>query len=93
MTALHSVSGNYGQDWVEGVLSDHLHLAESRGLITVFDADGGFFVRDVDTFDMLPVVCSEIVWIYTEDGRMDGRCGKPFHAEDGCAVHGNGYTI
>jgi hypothetical protein len=37
----------------------------------------------------VPVLCGEIVWIQTEDGRMDGRCGGPVTGPDGwtCESH------
>ena len=36
----------------------------------------------------VPVVCSELVWINTEDGRIDGRCGQDVAANGmTCEAH------
>jgi hypothetical protein len=45
-----------------GVISDHV-----GGEAPWVDLNG----------EEVRVLCSEIVWVYSEDGRSDGRCGRP----------------
>lgn len=66
--------GAYGQDWTSGVLAEHL----DRATPVYVDLNG------LTWADSWPVLCGELVEIWTEDGRMDGRCGLQ--------VHNNGYA-
>lgn len=68
---LDSLIGRYGQDWTEGILTDHLFRAAYAGFAEVI-ADNG-----TATIEGFPVLCGEIVLIHTEDGPIDGRCGQP----------------
>jgi hypothetical protein len=86
-TPLESVTGAYGPSWREGVLTDHLYLAEQRGLVLHEARNGAAWIRPPEGGRAVRVVCSELVWIDTEDGRIDGRCGRPvIHGE--CPRHG-----
>jgi hypothetical protein len=73
--------GRFGQDWTEGVLSEGLDLPTRRlasGTTVAVDSRGHAH----------RVLCSEIVMIVTEDGRMDGRCGGLVTAEgEACPGH------
>lgn len=68
---LDSLIGGYGPRWEQGILTEHLYLAESLGLTLVTETDG------TATIEGTPVVCSEVIGIYTEDGTITGRCGEP----------------
>lgn len=87
--ALEALVGNYGQDWRSGILSDHLRDAEAHGLVIVHMKNGSSWVtyKAVNPALAARVLCSEIVWITTEDGRMDGRCGNPTVDGYACARH------
>ena len=76
MTALDGIVGNYGPNWTEGVLTEHIGRLAEAGLGTIVDADGSVHVYDSDTDEAVLLVCSELVEIQTEDGRIIGRCGK-----------------
>jgi hypothetical protein len=86
-TELIRFVGFYGETSRPGIASDHLDLfvraggthRRSRGL------GAGWGVIDGVAY---PVVCSELVWIYTEDGRIDGRCGQlALDATGTCDAH------
>ena len=80
-----TITGRFGQDWTEGVLSEGLDLPTRRltgGTLVAIDGDGF----------ALKVLCSEVVEIRTEDGRTDGRCGHPVDAE-GWACPGHAAMI
>ena len=81
---LDDLVGSYGPDWRTGVCADHEHLWAGRhgklpsGRRILIDLDG--------TFER--VVCGEIIWIDTEDGRIDGRCGADVPGNDwACPGH------
>jgi hypothetical protein len=64
--------GNYGQDWKAGVLSEHLRPAHSARRLP-----GGTWIVIQPDGSTNKIVCSELIWVFTEDGRIDGRCGLP----------------
>ena len=78
--------GMYGPfPYIEGVISEHLRGLEVRTLA------GGRIVALVPEGKRVrawPVLCSELIWINTEDGRMDGRCGC-YVSESGYACEGH----
>lgn len=63
-------TGAYGQEWTHGVLVDHVEDSD-----TVVFVKGEAFVKD--GVERVPVLCGEFVEVWTEDGPMDGRCGRP----------------
>ena len=75
--------GSYGEDWRQGVLSEHLehvkdHLRQLvNGRVVVVDEYGNAW----------PIVCSELVEIWTEDGPIVGRCGKKVEEGGACRAH------
>lgn len=86
-TAPQDFIGLYGDRWKEGLLSEHLELfIAAGGVHRPSRSDGaGWAVIDRRA---VPVVCSEIVEVWTEDGRMDGRCGANALAASGtCPAH------
>jgi hypothetical protein len=87
------MTGSYGQDWTQGVLAEHLPAGVELKVV----ASGKLLaLRPIEGRKMLeavPVLCGEIVEIYTEDGRMDGRCGLPVHGIDGFACPGHQASI
>lgn len=86
-TAPADFIGAYGQQWRQGLLSEHLDLfvraggthRPSRSL------GAGWAVIDGKA---IPVVCSEIVRVDTEDGPVSGRCGaNALDATSTCDAH------
>lgn len=79
MTFIYDVTGGYGPDWRRGVLVDDLARATALGLAVRTLTRTQWVVSDDPAENGLacPVVCGHLVWVYTEDGRMDGRCGVP----------------
>ena len=66
--------GAYGPTWREGLLSEHLDaFVRAGGTHRPSRSRGaGWAVIDGKA---IPVVCSEVVRIDTEDGPISGRCG------------------
>lgn len=63
----------WGQDWAPGILIDHVRFldpARVRVLTTGRPVAVGSDGAAID------IVCGDIVMIQTEDGPMDGRCGR-----------------
>lgn len=81
--------GAYGQNWREGLLSEHLDLFVRAGGVhrpSTHGLGAGWAVIDGRA---IPVVCSEIVRVDTEDGPVSGRCGANAYALTGtCDFHG-----
>lgn len=66
--------GVYGCDSdMHGVLSDHVARLEEAG--GVVNDDGLAFFPGEQVH--MPVVCSEVIKTYSEDGTGTGRCGMP----------------
>ena len=80
--------GRYGPDWRDGLLSEHLDLYRRAGgefRRPSHGAGAGWAVIDGLA---VPVVCSELVRIDTEDGPVSGRCGAKAYAATGtCDAH------
>ena len=72
-----------------GLLSEHVPAFVAAGG-TVRDAASGsgrsWAVRSFDRL-AIPVVCSEIIPVMTEDGPSDGRCGLDALVEGSCEGH------
>lgn len=58
-----------------GVLSEHLPLVERDRLGWVHRTASREWAVDAATGKAFPVLCSELIAVYTEDGMGDGRCG------------------
>lgn len=87
-STLEDLTGSYGVDWKAGVLSEHLHLAEANTDLQVRTLPSGrTWVAPARGGKAVPVVCSEIIAIPTEDEVVSGRCGLPVGAEGVCEVH------
>lgn len=79
--------GAYGQTWRPGVLSEHLALFQSAGGVHRPSQHGGAGWAVIDG-RAVPVVCSELVRIDTEDGPQSGRCGaNALDATGTCDAH------
>ena len=67
--------GVYGSDRDRhGVLSDHIgNLEEAGGAVTRTGSGLAYFP---DEMVMVPILCSDIIEVWTEDGRETGRCGE-----------------
>lgn len=85
--ALDGLTGYYGQEWKRGILLDHLHLAKEHGLRVTTVAAGTTWISE-GTRVAVPLVCGELIWIDTEDGRIDGRCGLRLN-HFACPRHGD----
>ena len=79
--------GQYGPDFEDrGLISEH---------VDVFEAAGGTFrvTGSGRTWAVLPdgraypVLCSDLIEVWTEDGRMTGRCGAPTVRDGSCEGH------
>lgn len=84
--------GAYGPDWRAGLLSEHLDLFKlAGGAFRPSSGDGaGFALIPTEDGGMIarPVVCSELIEVWTEDGRQSGRCGRPaLDATGTCPAH------
>lgn len=92
MRKLHEMTpeqfvGFYGNDPKSGVLFDHLEGFDAAGGIVRGAASGTGRVWAVVDGRAYPVVCSEIIEVWTEDGRSDGRCGRPIEVGPYCEAH------
>jgi len=95
--APHDYTGSYGPTWTTGILTERLYEAEQAGLLVHRTASGRLYVTGPRGGAAVPVLCSELVDIYTEDGPMTGRCGAPAVETDidgervafGCPGHTN----
>lgn len=79
--------GGYGQDWRQGVLSEQLELYLAAGGVVRPAASGSGASWAVVDGVAYPVVCSEVVEVWTEDGRQSGRCGRPAVELGSCEGH------
>lgn len=83
-TTTNDLASRYGDTYRHGVISEHEHLFAGQRALS---ASGRRILVNTDgSFDY--VLCSEIVWIDTEDGSVDGRCGDFVHGDDfACPGH------
>lgn len=80
--------GSYGPRWRSGVISEHLGLfVRAGGTHRPSNGDGaGWAVMSDGT--AVPIVCSELVRVDTEDGPVSGRCGEnAIDATGTCYAH------
>lgn len=80
--------GAYGSAWTPGILSEHVDAYVAAGGVVRPAASGSGVLWAIlpDGF-ALPVVCSEIIRVDTEDGSVSGRCGIPATREGSCEGH------
>lgn len=87
-STLEDLTGAYGLDWKAGVLSEHLHLAEANPALQVRTSISGVtWVARAGGGTAVPVLCSEIIAIPTEDGPVSGRCGAFATVDGACEGH------
>jgi hypothetical protein len=84
---LDDLTGAYGQSWETGILSENRALAERHGYRVHEAANGAAWVTGPRGGRAVRVVCSELIWVDTEDGRIDGRCGLPVADGWACSSH------
>jgi hypothetical protein len=85
---LDDFTGAYGSSWRTGVLVDHLGTALEAGMLAHASPRGYAYVTGPKGGHSVPVLCGEIVEIWTEDGPTDGRCGCLVKAGEGaCPGH------
>lgn len=88
MKTIDDFTGAYGPDWETGVLADHVGAATEAGILIHRSPKGWAHATGPKGGAAVPVLCGEIIWINTEDGRIDGRCGLPVrHGEFACPGH------
>ena len=80
-TTAYRFIAHYGPDWRLGVLTEHLQLVHAAGVHVRRSASGRRTYVVAEDGCCFPVVCSELVEVLTEDGRMSGRCGVPVEGE------------
>jgi hypothetical protein len=87
--SIDDFSGTYGVEWNTAILVDVLDRAVAAGLVLrTMPASGRQYLTGPQGGRALPVVCGDIIEVWTEDGRMDGRCGLPVLAGLGaCEGH------
>jgi hypothetical protein len=69
-----SFIGAYGPQWRSGVLTEHLGWGE--GVIRVVQTAGGAqWAIPAGGGRAVPLVCSDLISVPTEDGPITGRCG------------------
>lgn len=86
-TSVQDLVSGYGQDWRPGILIDHIDLVAPLGGRVHRTASGSTWVT-YGKAAAVRVVCGDLIHIWTEDGRMDGRCGLPVVGDRGaCAAH------
>lgn len=85
---LDEFRGCYGQGWTQGILIDRISDALAAGALVHESPRGFLFLTGPRGGSADPVLCGDFVEIWTEDGRMDGRCGLPVKAGDfACPGH------
>lgn len=82
-----SFAGGYGTDWRQGVLSDHVDLFQRAGGVVRTSPSGRTEWALMSDGTAVPIVCSEIIRIDTEDGPMSGRCGATATTHGACDGH------
>ena len=85
--------GEYGIAYRRGLLSEHADAFLAAGGKIEPVGDGGAGRAILSDGSTVPVVCSELIEVLTEDGRESGRCGADAaDAEPGlCESHGAQY--
>lgn len=87
---LDDLTGCYGPEWRQGVLSDHLGYVSERARIRTSASGARTYVtEDRSTW---PVLCSELIAIRTEDGVIDGRCGD-YVVDGGPCCEGHAFVL
>lgn len=89
---LDRFGSGYGPRWTYGIISEHATQAVRAGLVEQ-SIGGDVRLVDPESGESLPVLCSELVWIDTEDGRSTGRCGVPILSDDGFACEAHAEVI
>lgn len=93
LSPLAQLTSGYGQNWRPGILTEHLMQVEASGLAVRVAASGANWVHDPRTTEpAVPLVCSELVKVWTEDGPISGRCGAQVYGDAGACV-GHTYAI
>jgi hypothetical protein len=75
METVYDYSGVYGRSPRQGIISEHVYAALRAGFELRTGVDGDY-VADSNG-DTAPVLCSELVEVWDEDGPRSGRCGVP----------------
>lgn len=80
--------GGYGPTYKTGVLSEHgASFTAAGGRISPAASGSGREWAVLPSGEALPVVCSELIEIATEDGMVSGRCGTPSTVDGMCVPH------
>ena len=80
--------GGYGQTWRPGVISEQVPaFIASGGIVRPAASGSGLSWAVTPDGTAVPVVCSDLVEIWTEDGSMSGRCGADATVNGACEGH------
>jgi hypothetical protein len=81
--------GGYGIEWKRGLLSEHVDLFVTAGGTVRAAASGSGLQWALagGKAAAVPVVCSEVISILTEDGYIPARCGIPAVRLGACEDH------
>lgn len=86
-TDLELMLGAYGPTYANhGLLSEHTDAFTAAGG-TIGESITGRAWAVLPDGRALPVVCSEIIRVETEDGPVSGRCGAPAEKDGACEYH------
>lgn len=84
---LDSLTSGYGRAWKPGILTEHVHLLGDSVRVAVTTA-GRTWAYPAGGGKAVPVVCSELIEVRTEDGPIVGRCGiQVLHDRFACEGH------
>lgn len=84
--------GDYGYVYREGLLSEHVPSFKAvGGVIRVASTGSGLRYAVLSDGRAVPVVCSDLIPITTEDGYSDGRCGANATEDGMCPGHAAEY--
>ena len=79
--------GGYGHRWTQGVISEHVEaFVRAGGVVRAAKSGSGAQWALVGT-KAYPVLCSDIIAVDTEDGKVTGRCGLLATRYGACAGH------
>lgn len=84
-SSVADLAHSYGAAFRRGVLSDHVGLLGVDAHVHVSVSGARTYVTDATGTE--PVLCSDLVQLYDEDGPYDGRCGDFATDEGACAGH------
>jgi hypothetical protein len=83
--------GEYGIAYRRGVITEHAEAFVAAGGTIVPRSSGSGAWAVLPDGEAVPVVCSEMIPVMTEDGPSDGRCGADATDDGMCSGHAASY--